>query len=105
MTSTDLAPAEGSAAGGTSILPQPATILTALGQAAFVWDLASDTLAWTDQIGEMLQDIPAATLATGAGYATLIEPSREIRQFLFKYGRHDQCTSVVFFLPESDGEF
>ena len=33
----------------------------------------------------------------------LREPSREIRQFLFKYGRHDQCTSVVFFFRKAMG--
>jgi diguanylate cyclase (GGDEF)-like protein len=79
VTSADPTPAEISAAGKVPVVPQPDAILTALGQAAFVWDLPSDTLAWTDQIGEILQDIPAATLATGAGFAALIEPSRDIR--------------------------
>jgi diguanylate cyclase (GGDEF)-like protein len=79
VTSADLAPADVSTAGEPAGLPQPATILNALGQAAFVWDLASDALTWTDQISDMLQDIPAATLSTGAGLARLIEPSRDIR--------------------------
>jgi len=50
-----------------------------LGQAAFVWDLASDRMAWSDQAAAVFQDIPAPTLARGAEFAKLIEPSREIR--------------------------
>ncbi|ABD05222.1 diguanylate cyclase/phosphodiesterase [Rhodopseudomonas palustris HaA2] len=59
--------------------PDPAEILAALGQAAFVWELATDALVWTGPAAGLFQDIPAGTLATGAGYASLLEPSRAIR--------------------------
>jgi diguanylate cyclase (GGDEF)-like protein len=59
--------------------PDPAAILGDLGQAAFVWDLASDALTWTDGAAAIFQDIPAGTLATGAAFAALLEPSRTIR--------------------------
>ena len=49
------------------------------GQAAFVWDLAADTIAWSDNAGAVFTDIPAEALATGAAFARLIEPSRSIR--------------------------
>ncbi|WP_296514903.1 bifunctional diguanylate cyclase/phosphodiesterase [Rhodopseudomonas sp.] len=54
-------------------------MLAALGQAAFVWDLASDSMVWTDHAEAVFQDIPTATLARGAEFAKLIEPAREIR--------------------------
>jgi len=57
-------------------VPQAASILASLGQAAFVWDLADDTIAWSDNAGAVFTDIPAEALASGAGFARLIEPSR-----------------------------
>src|ERR1700704_2870151 len=59
--------------------PQASTILACLGQAAFVWDLESDAIAWTDHLGSVFPDIPAAALATGSEFAKLIEPVRSIR--------------------------
>ncbi|RJF75781.1 putative bifunctional diguanylate cyclase/phosphodiesterase [Rhodopseudomonas palustris] len=63
----------------SAIRPEPSRILSALGQAAFVWNLATDALAWTDRASDLFQDIPADILATGSSFATLIEPSRTIR--------------------------
>ncbi|MDB5652585.1 MAG: diguanylate cyclase, partial [Tardiphaga sp.] len=60
-------------------LPQADTILAALGQAAFVWDIATDAIVWTDQVAAIFKDIPRATLATGAGLSSLIEPQRAVR--------------------------
>ncbi|ABE37546.1 diguanylate cyclase/phosphodiesterase [Rhodopseudomonas palustris BisB5] len=62
-----------------SVGPDPSAILAALGQAAFVWDLATDAIIWTGRASDLFQDIPAETLSTGAGYASLLEPSRAIR--------------------------
>ena len=59
--------------------PQASTILACLGQAAFVWELGSDAIAWTDHLGSVFPDIPAAALATGSEFAKLIEPVRTIR--------------------------
>jgi len=59
--------------------PDPATILAELGQAAFVWDLASDAMVWTAPAATLFEGIPAEALATGAGLASLLEPSRSIR--------------------------
>jgi len=58
--------------------PQVSDILAALGQAAFVWDIASDAIAWTEQAAAIFGDIDAASLASGAAYAKLIEPSASI---------------------------
>ena len=63
----------------TAVLPQTSTILACLGQAAFVWDLATDTIAWSDHAGVVFADIPAEALASGAEFAKLIEPKRSIR--------------------------
>ncbi|MEA2896049.1 MAG: hypothetical protein QOJ84_1664, partial [Bradyrhizobium sp.] len=63
----------------TSAPPQASTILACLGQAAFVWELASDEIAWTDHLASVFPDIPAASLTTGSEFAKLIEPVRSIR--------------------------
>ena len=61
------------------VAPEPGRIMASLGQAAFVWDIASDAIAWTDQAAALFQDIPAQALASGAEVAKLLEPSRSIR--------------------------
>jgi len=63
----------------TSSPLQASTILASVGQAAFVWDIASDAIDWSDHIGAVFPDIPAGALATGAEYAKLIEPERAVR--------------------------
>jgi diguanylate cyclase (GGDEF)-like protein len=60
-------------------VPQAASILASLGQAAFVWDLTADSIAWSDNAGAVFLDIPAEALASGSAFARLIEPSRSIR--------------------------
>src|SRR6185369_3396757 len=49
------------------------------GQAAFVWDVAADSIAWSDNAGSVFTDIPLETLASATGFARLIEPTRSIR--------------------------
>src|SRR4030081_798481 len=63
----------------TSAAPQASAILASLGQAAFVWDVASDAIAWSDHASSVFPGIPAASLASGAKFAKLIEPERSIR--------------------------
>jgi hypothetical protein len=47
-------------------VPEASSILASLGQAAFVWDLIADTIAWSDNAGAVFTDIPAEALASGA---------------------------------------
>src|SRR3982075_102949 len=63
----------------TSAAPQASAILASLGQAAFVWDVATDAIAWSDHAISGFPGIPAASLASGADFAKLIEPVRSIR--------------------------
>jgi hypothetical protein len=63
----------------TGALPQTSTILACLGQAAFVWDIASDTIIWSDHVGSIFSEIPAASLSSGAELAKLIEPKSSVR--------------------------
>jgi diguanylate cyclase (GGDEF)-like protein len=62
-----------------SAVVQTSTILVSLGQAAFVWDVVTDTIAWSDSVGEVFPEIPLGSLASGAEFAKLIEPERSIR--------------------------
>jgi diguanylate cyclase (GGDEF)-like protein len=63
----------------TAVLPQTSTILACLGQAAFVWDIATDTMAWSEHAGAVFAAIPPEALASGAEFAKLIEPKRSVR--------------------------
>jgi diguanylate cyclase (GGDEF)-like protein len=63
----------------TSALPQASDILASVGQAAFVWDLATDAMTWSDHSSAVFSDIPAASLQSGAEFSKLIEPVRSIR--------------------------
>jgi diguanylate cyclase (GGDEF)-like protein len=60
-------------------LPETSTILASLGQAAFVWDIASDTISWSDRLAAVFPDIPPDSFASGAEFARLIEPKGSIR--------------------------
>jgi diguanylate cyclase (GGDEF)-like protein len=62
-----------------SAVPQASTILASLGQAAFVWDIAADAIAWSDHPSSVFPDIPAAALASGTEFSRLIEPVQSIR--------------------------
>src|SRR6185437_8373325 len=60
-------------------VPPASGILASLGQAAFLWDLTADTIAWSDNVAAVFTGIPREALASGAGFARLIEPSGSIR--------------------------
>jgi diguanylate cyclase (GGDEF)-like protein len=62
-----------------SKVPQPSVILASLGQAAFVWDIATDRIVWSDHVGAVFPDIPLAELSSGAAFAQLIEPEQRVR--------------------------
>jgi diguanylate cyclase (GGDEF)-like protein len=63
----------------TSAALPTSAILASVGQAAFIWDIASDTISWSDHVGEVFPDIPQPQLASGTEFARLIEPERSIR--------------------------
>jgi diguanylate cyclase (GGDEF)-like protein len=70
----------------TSALPKASTILASLGQAAFVWDIASDTMTWSEHASAVFSDIPAHSLHSGAEFSKLIEPVRSIRSEALAHG-------------------
>src|SRR3984957_7783178 len=59
--------------------PQASTILASLGQADFVWDIASDAIAWSDHVAAVFPDVPAATLTSVAAFPNLLAPVRSTR--------------------------
>jgi diguanylate cyclase (GGDEF)-like protein len=63
----------------TAASQQTSTILASLGQAAFMWDIASDEIIWSDHLGVVFAGIPPEALASGAELAKLIEPQTSIR--------------------------
>ena len=60
-------------------LPPASAILASLGQAAFVWDIASDQLLWSEHAASVFPDIPPERLASGVEFSNLIEPKRSAR--------------------------
>jgi diguanylate cyclase (GGDEF)-like protein len=60
-------------------LPQASTILASLGQAAFVWNIATDAITWSDRLDAVFPDIPPESLASGAEFSKLIEPVGSVR--------------------------
>jgi diguanylate cyclase (GGDEF)-like protein len=99
----------------TSTVPQASTILASLGQAAFVWDVATDAIAWSDHAAAVFPDIPAAALASGAEFAKLIEPVGSIRTdalghsssarggtaYRIEYGVRASTSAPVLWIEES----
>jgi diguanylate cyclase (GGDEF)-like protein len=67
----------------TPVLPPASAILASLGQAAFVWDIATDSIAWSEHVAAVFPDIPAERLASGAEFSNLIEPARSVRSDAF----------------------
>src|SRR5690242_8946096 len=63
----------------TSAALQTSAILASLGQAAFIWDLATDEISWSDHVRDVFPDIAPPQLSSGAEFAKLIEPERAIR--------------------------
>jgi diguanylate cyclase (GGDEF)-like protein len=97
--------------------PQASTILASLGQAAFIWDIATDAMAWSDHAASVFSDIPAEALASGAGFSRLIEPVRSIRSealspsplargndgapYRIEYGLRASTSAPVLWIEES----
>ncbi|MGH2322958.1 hypothetical protein, partial [Enterococcus faecalis] len=54
-------------------------LLATLGQASFSWEIAGDTLHWSDNVAAVLADIPLLSLSRASEFAKLIEPLRAIR--------------------------
>ena len=76
----------------TPVLPPASTILASIGQAAFIWDVATDEIVWSDHVDSVFPDIPMEALASGAGISNLIEPLRSVR------------TEALFQSPPAHGE-
>jgi diguanylate cyclase (GGDEF)-like protein len=63
----------------TAAPPDSSAILASLGQAAFVWDIATDAISWSDHAAAVFTDIPETALSRGTDFARLIEPNPAIR--------------------------
>jgi diguanylate cyclase (GGDEF)-like protein len=100
--------------------PAASTVLASLGQATFVWDLASDAITWSDHVQLVLRDIPVAALASGAEFSKLIEPVRSIRadalstsqpsdgsgeSYRIEYGVRSSTSAAVLWLEECGSWF
>jgi diguanylate cyclase (GGDEF)-like protein len=67
--------AAGSAHPGQAQGDDAARILASIGEAFYQWDIASDALSWSGNVGEILRSIDPASIATGRLYARLLDSS------------------------------
>src|SRR5262245_13134544 len=54
--------------------PDAGRILASVGEAAYEWDLRTDTLTWSANVGEVLGTSDPEVLASGRQYARLLDP-------------------------------
>jgi diguanylate cyclase (GGDEF)-like protein len=57
-----------------------AAILRSIGEVPYVWDVATDALAWGDNAAAVLK-VAAATITTGRAYAALLDPANATTRF------------------------
>ncbi len=74
-----IAPGEAASVGRGHPPAAGTDLLVLLGQASFMWDIAGDTLQWSDNVAAVLRDIPQSSLSKAAEFSKLIEPMRGIR--------------------------
>jgi len=72
------------------------TVLACLGQAAFTWNIASDTLSWSANINQVLPDVPSDAMGLGAEFAKLIEPQPHVRQAVMNNSAQDSGQGVHY---------
>ena len=57
-------------------LIDPRTILTSIQETVYDWRLDSDQISWGANAGPLLKVAHASQIATGRGYAKLLDPAR-----------------------------
>ena len=74
-----------------------AAILRSVGQVPYVWDMATDALAWGGNTGAVL-GVPTDALATGRAYAALLDPANTTTRFdaLMQAAGPDDGTGVAY---------
>jgi diguanylate cyclase (GGDEF)-like protein len=56
-------------------------IFASVGELPYEWQIANDTLHWGDRVGEILGVVDTASIATGRGFAQLLDPSTPHSRF------------------------
>ncbi len=85
-----------------------AAILRSVGEVAYVWDIATDVLAWGDNAADVLKVAPS-DLATGRAYAALLDRATTTTRFdaiTQATGPHDGtgvAYEATYALPGTDG--
>jgi diguanylate cyclase (GGDEF)-like protein len=77
---------------------EPSAIMASVGEAAYVWSLASDELVWGANAAEVLTADNAGAISSGRAYAKLIDPDTEITRFdaIMKSSRRDEGAGVPY---------
>ena len=54
--------------------PDAAEILASIGEAVYLWDIKSDRLTWSANVGDVLAIPDIEAISTGRGYAQILDP-------------------------------
>ncbi len=79
-------------------LSDPRSLLSSIGEVAYSWDIASDTLRWGPNVEEVLGKLPDAVMSRGLGFAGLVEPGsgRSRYDSIFSSGGQDNGDGVIY---------
>ena len=72
---------ESSAAASAPDKLDPTEILASVGEALYRWDIKTDTLVWSANVGDVLQVRDAAAISTGRTFAQFLEPDNVQARF------------------------
>lgn len=59
----------------------PAAIMAAVGEAAYVWSIGSDELTWAPNAGDVLAVSDVGVISTGRGFAKLVDPDTTVTRY------------------------
>lgn len=79
-------------------LADPRSLLSSIGEVAYSWDIASDTLKWGPNAQDVLGPLSETVMGRGLAFAGLVEPGsgRSRYDAIFSSGGHDDGEGVVY---------
>jgi diguanylate cyclase (GGDEF)-like protein len=84
--------------GAKAFAPSADGILASIHQASFVWDIAGDTMQWSDNASALMPDLSAAALLSASEFSRCIDIANRSLRFdaVFASARADQGEGVAY---------
>ena len=76
----------------------PAQIMMSVGEVPYEWTIATDTICWGGNVGDVLTIRDGSKLGTGRAYAKLLDPATEVSRFdaVMKSAHRDEGAGVPY---------